>query len=98
MTPKLPNFLWLVPVLPLAGAAVNGFFGRQSSKKAISAVSLVFCGAAFFLALLFAFNFSSASAPYSLELAHWIRSGDFHADFSFYLDQLSLVMALIVSG
>ncbi len=98
MTPKLLNFLWLVPVFPLAGAAINGFFGRQSSKKAISAVALGFCGLAFFLALLFAFNFSSTSAPYSLDLAHWIRSGDFHVDFSFYLDQLSLVMLLVVTG
>jgi len=98
MTPKLLNFLWLVPMFPLAGAAINGFFGRQSSKKAISAIALGFCGLAFFLALLFAFNFSSASAPYSMDLAHWLRSGDFHADFSFYLDQLSLVMMLVVTG
>ncbi len=98
MTPNLLNFLWLVPVFPLAGAAINGLFGRQSSKKAISAISLVFCGSAFFLALIFAFNFSSAAAPYSMDLAHWIRSGDFHADFSFYLDQLSLVMMLVVTG
>jgi NADH-quinone oxidoreductase subunit L len=98
MTPKLLNFLWLVPMFPLGGAAVNGFFGRRSSKQAITAVALGFCGLAFLLALIFAFNFSSASAPYSLDLAHWIRSGDFHVDFSFYLDQLSLVMMLVVTG
>ena len=98
MTPKLLNFLWLVPVFPLAGAAINGFFGRQSSKKAITAVALGFCGLSFFLALLFAFNFSSTSAPYSLHLAHWLRSGSFAVDFDFYLDQLSLVMLLVVTG
>jgi NADH:ubiquinone oxidoreductase subunit 5 (subunit L)/multisubunit Na+/H+ antiporter MnhA subunit len=31
-------------------------------------------------------------------LAHWIRSGSFQVDFSFYLDQLSLVMLLVVTG
>jgi len=98
MTPKLLNFLWLVPVFPLAGAAINGFFGRQASKKAISAVALGFCGLAFLLALIFAANFSSASAPYTFDLAHWLRSGDFRVDFSFYLDQLSLVMMLVVTG
>jgi NADH-quinone oxidoreductase subunit L len=91
-------YLWLIPVLPLAGAAINGFFGRQASKKAISTVALVFCGAAFALALWIAASFSSAAAPYSFTLAHWIRSGDFSADFSFYLDQLSLVMLLVVTG
>jgi NADH-quinone oxidoreductase subunit L len=96
MTPN--PYLWLVPLLPLAGAAINGFFGRRSSKKAISTVALVFCGAAFAVALLIAWDFSSASAPYYFDLAHWLRSGSFQADFSFYLDQLSLVMLLVVTG
>jgi NADH-quinone oxidoreductase subunit L len=96
MTPN--PYLWLVPILPLAGAAINGFFGRRSSKKAISTVALVFCGATFVMALWLAAGFSSASAPYYFDLAHWIRSGDFQVDFSFYLDQLSLVMLLVVTG
>jgi len=96
MTPN--PYLWLVPILPLAGAAINGFFGRRSSKKAITAVALIFCGAAFFMALLIASSFSSASAPYYFNLAHWLRAGSFQVDFSFYLDQLSLVMLLVVTG
>jgi NADH-quinone oxidoreductase subunit L len=102
MTSPISNpLLWtvpIVPLLPLAGAAINGFFGRQSSKKAISTVALVFCGLAFFAALLIAASFSSAAAPYSFPVAHWIRSGAFSADFDFYLDQLSLVMLLVVTG
>ena len=96
MTPN--PYLWLVPILPLAGAAINGFFGRRSSKKAITAVALVFCGLAFFLALVIAAGFSSSSAPYYFNLAHWIRAGSFSVDFEFYLDQLSLVMLLVVTG
>src|SRR5271166_6380827 len=96
MTPN--PYLWLLPILPLAGAAINGFFGRHASKKAITTVALAFCGAAFALALFIALRFSSASAPYYFDLAHWLRSGDFQVDFSFYLDQLSLVMLLVVTG
>src|ERR1700680_5131561 len=96
MTPN--PYLWVVPILPLAGAAINGFFGRRSSKRAITTVALVFCGAAFAMALFLAANFSAASAPYYYDLAHWIRSGNFQVDFSFYLDQLSLVMLLVVTG
>jgi NADH-quinone oxidoreductase subunit L len=94
----LGSLLWLIPILPLAGAAINGFFGRRSSKKAITAIALTFCGAAFALALFIALRFSSASAPYSFHLAHWLRSGAFSVDFDFYLDQLSLVMLLVVTG
>src|SRR4030081_1329285 len=96
MTPNLN--LWLIPILPLARAAINGLLGRRSSRQAGSAVALVFCGAAFAMALLLAASFSSASAPYYFDLAHWIRSGNFQVDFSFYLDQLSLVMLLVVTG
>ena len=96
--PTVNELLWAVPILPLAGAATNGLFGRRESKKAISAVALTFCGAAFAFALLIAANFSSAEAPYSYTLAHWLRSGGFTVNFEFYLDQLSLVMLLVVTG
>ena len=91
-------YLWLIPTLPLAGAAINGLLGRRSSKKAVTTIALVFPGLAFALALWIAFTFSSAAAPYGFDLAHWIRSGSFSVDFSFYLDQLSLVMLLVVTG
>jgi NADH-quinone oxidoreductase subunit L len=97
-------YLWLIPTLPLAGAAINGFLGRRSSKKAVTTVALTFPGLAFVLALKIALGFSSAAGPYVFDLAHWIRSGSlglpnyFSADFAFYLDQLSLVMLLVVTG
>jgi NADH-quinone oxidoreductase subunit L len=97
-------YLWLIPTLPLAGAAINGFMGRRSSKKAVTTLALTFPGLAFALALKIAWGFSSAAAPYVFNLAHWIRFGSlglpnyFTADFAFYLDQLSLVMLLVVTG
>jgi NADH-quinone oxidoreductase subunit L len=91
-------YLWLIPVLPLAGAAINGFLGHKSSKKAVTTVALVFPALAFALALKVALGFSSAAAPYVFDLAHWIRSGTFSVDFAFYVDQLSLVMLLVVTG
>ena len=96
MTPNLN--LWLIPILPLAGAAINGFLGKKSSRTAVSAVGLVFSGAAFAWALSVAVRFSSVDLPYQEFVAHWIRSGNFSADFALYLDQLSLVMMLVVTG
>jgi NADH-quinone oxidoreductase subunit L len=97
MTPPNLN-LWLIPILPLAGAAVNGFFGKKSSRQAVTIVGLFFSGAAFAWALGVAVRFSSMDLPYQEYLAHWIRSGNFSVDFAFYLDQLSLVMLLVVTG
>ena len=90
--------LWLIPILPLAGAAINGFFGKRSSRRAVTTIALLLSGAAFAMALWVTMRFSSLSVPYHENLAHWIRSGSFTVDFAFYLDQLSLVMLLVVSG
>ena len=60
-----PNLnLWLIPVLPLAGAAINGFLGKKASRQAVSAVALFFSGAAFVMALWVAVRFSPLSLPY----------------------------------
>ncbi len=94
-----PNLnLWLIPVLPLAGAAINGFLGKKASRQAVGAVALLFSGAAFAMALWVAVRFSSLPVPYLEFFAHWIRISGFSADFAFYLDQLSLVMLLVVTG
>jgi NADH-quinone oxidoreductase subunit L len=96
MTPSL--HLWLIPALPLLGAAINGFFGRRLSRQAVAGIALMFCGAAFLMTLYVAARFSSLELPHTEFLAHWIRSGSFMVDFEFYLDQLTLVMLLVVTG
>jgi NADH-quinone oxidoreductase subunit L len=96
MTPNL--HLWLIPVLPLIGAAMNGFFGRRLTRQAIATVAVAFCGAAFAMALFVALRFSGLAIPHIETLAPWIRAGSFQSDFAFYLDQLSLVMLLVVTG
>jgi len=90
--------LWLIPVLPLIGAAINGFFGKRFSRQTVVAVALAFCGGAFVLALSIAARFSSIAIPCTEFLAHWFRVGSFQIDFAFYLDQLSFVMLLVVTG
>jgi NADH-quinone oxidoreductase subunit L len=96
MTPNL--HLWLIPLLPLLGAAINGLVGKRFSRQTVAAVALAFCGAAFAMALRVVAEFASLGTPYTEVLAPWIRAGGFRADFAFYLDPLSLVMLLIVTG
>src|SRR5206468_1463948 len=94
MTPSL--HLWLIPALPLIGAAINGFFGRRFSRQTVAAIALAFCGGAFAWVLYVCGHFSHLTLPHNEILAPWIRSGDFLVNFEFYLDQLTLVMLLVV--
>jgi NADH-quinone oxidoreductase subunit L len=91
--------LWIIPLLPLAGAAINGLLGKRLSRSTVATVALSFCGAAFAWALWVASRFSSLETlPYVETLATWLRSGSFQADYGFALDQLALVMLLVVTG
>ncbi len=96
MTPNL--HLWLIPILPLIGAAINGLLGRRFSTRTVTLLALGFCGAAFGMAVWIAAQFAGLNLPHLETLAPWIHAGDFQVDFAFYLDQLSLIMLLVVTG
>src|ERR1700730_13999692 len=91
--------LWIIPLLPLAGAAINGLFGRHFPKALVKIVALAFTGASFADAVWAALQGSHMQLPHNEALPFdWIVAGNFHVPFGFYLDQLSTVMMLIVTG
>jgi len=97
-----PNLnLWLIPILPLIGSAINGLFGKRFPRNLVSTVALFFSGAAFAYAVWVVTQFaslSSAQIPHIERLFPWIEAGSFHVDYGFYLDQLSVTMLLVVTG
>jgi NADH-quinone oxidoreductase subunit L len=98
MKPSL--YLWLLPLFPLAGFAINGILGRRLPKAAVSAVALLFPAAAFVQVLWIVARVHQGLALSYLErfATPWIAVTGFHANFSFLLDQLTLVMLLVVTG
>src|SRR4051794_26069495 len=80
------------------GAGGAGFLFAAFSPEAVVSVALAFSFAAFAMALWISARFSTLTLPYQQTLAPWLKSGGFTVDFSFALDQLSLVMLLVVSG
>ena len=51
--------LWIIPLLPLAGAAINGLLGKRFPKALVNAIALGFTAAAFAMALWVAAQFFS---------------------------------------
>ena len=99
MTSEANLHLSWIPLLALTGATVNGFFGKRFSRSLVAAVALAFCGAAFVWALVVVSRFSSLPEPvYSETFAQWIQITGFHVEFAFFLDHLSLIMLLVVTG
>jgi NADH-quinone oxidoreductase subunit L len=93
--------LWIIPLLPLTGAAINGLLGKRFPKRVINAIALGSTAAAFGYALWVAVQFAGLPAdqiPHIERYATWMTAGTFSAEYGIYLDQLSLVMLLVVTG
>jgi NADH-quinone oxidoreductase subunit L len=95
------TYLWIIPLLPLMGAAANGIFGGRWPKNVISAVALSSTTLAFLAALEAVREFLSLSPnqiPWIKTYFTWISAGGFQADFALQVDQLTVIMLLVVTG
>jgi NADH-quinone oxidoreductase subunit L len=98
--PILEN-LWIIPLLPLLGSAINGLLGSKWPNKIVNAVALGSTGLAFACALEAVREFSQLPAeqvPYVKQFFTWIAAGSFRAGFDLQVDQLTVVMLLVVTG
>ncbi|MBZ5506319.1 MAG: NADH-quinone oxidoreductase subunit L [Acidobacteriia bacterium] len=93
-------YLWVIPLLPLVGAAINGLFGRRFKNAMVSAVALLFTAVSFGWAAWAVYSVWPGGATAHIETLPfpWITAGSFSAPFGFYLDQLSMIMVLVVTG
>jgi len=96
--PILEN-LWIIPLLPLLGSAINGLLGAKWSKTIVNSVALGSTGVSFLCAVEAVREFlSGGSQPFRKEFFDWIVAGSFRAGFDLQLDQLTVVMVLVVTG
>ncbi|MEE8585574.1 MAG: proton-conducting transporter membrane subunit, partial [Acidobacteriota bacterium] len=92
---------WILLLFPLAGAAVNGLWGKKLPHKLIG---LIACGtvlASFLVAALAFLELTGRSADdrlITVSLFTWIEAGEFVSRAAFLFDPLSAVMILIVTG
>jgi NADH-quinone oxidoreductase subunit L len=105
------KYIWLIPLLPALGAAINGLVGVRSFNKRTS--GLLACGTmAGALGLsLYAFwqmlGLPAEAREHVVRLAYWIPPiplatahgiGVFEVPWAFRLDPLAGMMALVVTG
>src|SRR5499433_724670 len=105
------RYIWLIPLLPALGAAINGLVGiRSFSRKTAGAVAVTMMTAALALSLL-AFwqllGLDHEARAYDVNVADWIPQiplattngiGLLHVPWGFRLDPLSGMMLLVVTG
>jgi NADH-quinone oxidoreductase subunit L len=93
------DHLWIIPLLPLLGSAVNGLLGAKWPNANVNSVALGATGLSFTFALEAVREFFAGGQT----LVHkhffdWISAGAFTAGFDLQMDQLTVVMVLVVTG
>jgi NADH-quinone oxidoreductase subunit L len=103
--------IWLIPLFPLAGAAIMLLIGRRLPNAAVSVV----CVGSVFLSMCYAFGAiwqlvarPAAERLVSYNLFDWVPAGvmhtsggrvmDFHVPWGVLMDPLTAVMLLVVTG
>jgi NADH-quinone oxidoreductase subunit L len=93
------EFIWLLPTLPLLGFLSLALTGGSLPKRAVAAIGAGSIGAAFIVAALIAVEFlGSGEEVFVYQTWVWMSVGSFTPGITFYLDGLSLVMMLIITG
>jgi len=98
------RWLWLVPVLPLIGAFINGTLGmkiqRQYGEKPIHLLAILFPALSFFITAYYFILMMQQPEEMRRMLCHifdWIKIGGFTVPMSFWFDPLSAAMTLMVT-
>ena len=103
--------IWMIPLFPLAGAALMLLIGRRLPNSAVSVV----CVGSVLLSMCFAFGAiwqlitrPAAERVVSFNLFDWVPAGmmhtnagrvmDFHVPWGVLMDPLTAVMLLVVTG
>jgi NADH-quinone oxidoreductase subunit L len=88
------------PFLALGGALINGLLGRALKRGGVAGVAGTTAAALAFLLALISFISLAGSSDQSIRVVLWnfLSAGDFQLPLAFMIDQLSSLMALIITG
>lgn len=96
------NYIYLTILLPLLGFLINGALGKRiKNEKLIGLIGSGTVGLSFIIVLITFFQtlqLPAGERRQEVELFTWLSAGGLNVKFAYLVDQLSLVMALVVTG
>lgn len=95
------DYVWLIPIFPLAGFLINILSGRRIGKTLVGWIACATVGLSFVASLKIFIDLLGLPTGERLVqkiIFPWISSGSFAVDIGFQIDPLSAVMILVVSG
>ena len=92
------ELLWLIPVLPLAGALILILTGGNVSRKFVATIGCGSVGLSAIVTMLLALEFiSGGESAVHQELWTWMSVDGFSPGIAFYLDSLTVVFIFVIT-
>ncbi len=93
------ELVWLVPLLPLLGFAINGLGFKIIPKSLAGIIGSAAVIGSFILSLILLNNLADSTVKsFTINLFTWFSVGDLSINLSFLYDPLSALMLLIITG
>lgn len=98
----MTQYIYLTVLLPLIGFLINGLFGSKiKNEKLIGTIGSSVIGISFLIALSSFFELLALPADQRtiiVTMFTWVKTGGIDVSVAYQVDQLSIVMAMIVTG
>ncbi len=97
----MSDYAWLMLLFPAIGLVVISFFGTRLSKGIVGWLASLMVALSFLVAVAVfvqMLGLPVEARGQRVPLWSWMTAGDFHADAALLIDQLSIIMALVVTG
>ena len=94
----MDKYIWLIPLLPLAGFVINGIGRNTLSKGVIGFIGNLLVLISFGLSVGAFIQIKTTGQPINVDLFTWFSVGVLKVNFAFLVDQLSSIMLLIITG
>src|SRR5262249_22795919 len=93
----MADYLFLIPLLPLAAFAINFLFGRRYIRNNAHWIACPAVFGSWLVSLLVLFDVRDKAHAISPPLFPWLPPANFNVDVTLYVDQLTAVMLMVVT-
>jgi NADH-quinone oxidoreductase subunit L len=91
------TLLVAVPLAPLVGAVVAGFFGRQVGRAGAHTVTILGVALSFVLSAWVLYDVAANGARFNATIYEWMRIGSLKMEIGFLVDGLTALMMCVVT-
>ena len=94
----MQQFIYLIPLLPFLGFALNGSLGKRLPKVMVGAIASLMVFVPFLISFMLFLQLDETHIRFSQTLFNWIGFDTLNINFALQVDALSVTMMMVITG